>query len=45
MFQIFTQVSLEVGTPQGDQGFLVECEGHEETAPDHSEPHALPDGE
>ena len=45
MFQLFTQVSLEVGTPHGDLGVHVECEGLVETAPDHSEPRALPDGE
>ena len=45
VFQLFTQVSLEVGTPQGDHGVHMECEGHEETSPDHSEPLALPYGE
>lgn len=45
MFQLFTQVSLEVRTPQGDRGVHMECEGNVETAPDHSEPRALPNGE
>lgn len=45
MFQLFTQVSLEVGTPQGDQGVHAECEGHVETATDHLSLELLPDGE